>query len=363
MSMNSSIRALLDIGMTFFPERALNSMPNVVASLQSTVEQFLTHKLSYEGAVQIVEQLVGTSQPIERLKVILDTSLEPIPVPQELLDRSGRIVRHKTRSWSTYEDQRLLGGIYKYGIENWTAISKFVGNGRTRSQCSQRWYRGLDPTICKDQWLKEEEDKLIELVSVRGDRSWTQIASKMGNRSDVQCRYKYKQLQKERARNGQILQPGDKRLDGIGESYERPAIRRLKSHQAVFPSVAASARPAFSWGAGQNGFRQLPILPGYSQPSIQHVMTGLPTQTVCLSSSVPLVYERMGQSNYAAFRPIGGPSEIGEHGELPHFRVPTQSQSFQGGDPRRSETESQRSALPTPAVSAPAFDPRLYSVY
>ena len=99
----------------------------------------------------------------------------------------------------------------KHGIENWTSISRFVGNGRTRSQCSQRWMRGLDPKISKTQWSQQEEELLIHLISVHGNKAWTTISSQMRNRSDVQCRYKYKQLLKEkRIRPGAIpaLSPG-----------------------------------------------------------------------------------------------------------------------------------------------------------
>jgi hypothetical protein len=44
-----------------------------------------------------------------------------------------------------------------------------------------------------------EELYLAQLVHSFGEKSWTQIAAKMGNRSDVQCRYHYKQMQKDRS--------------------------------------------------------------------------------------------------------------------------------------------------------------------
>ena len=104
--------------------------------------------------------------------------------------------RKKTRPWADNEDNRLLMGVFLYGLENWNSISNYVGNGRLRSQCMQRWTRGLDPRISKKQWSKEEEDLLLKLVEEYKDRSWTRIASHFGNRSDVQCRYKYIQLQR-----------------------------------------------------------------------------------------------------------------------------------------------------------------------
>ena len=105
------------------------------------------------------------------------------------------------QKWSTYEDNRLLAAIYRYGIDNWALISKFVGNGRTRAQCAQRWTRCLNPRICKETWEPREDALLIQLVQNFGDHSWTKVAEYMGNRSDVQCRYRYSQITKESSQN------------------------------------------------------------------------------------------------------------------------------------------------------------------
>jgi hypothetical protein len=232
----SSVKALVDIAMTFFPEHAMSAHPDRIPSLQTVIEKFLLGAIPFDLARELVSALVGNAQPLEKLKGIIDTDGDPIPMPDEFLRRNG-VLRHKTRPWSSYEDQRLLAGIYRYGIENWTVISKFVGNARTRSQCSQRWYRGLDPTISKVPWSKEEEDRLVTLIAQFGDRSWTAIASRIGNRSDVQCRYKYRQIQKEKAKEGEFIQPPGypAPLELTHQYYERPAIRRLRGRVPVIP--------------------------------------------------------------------------------------------------------------------------------
>lgn len=105
--------------------------------------------------------------------------------------------RRKTRTWSSYEDQRLIAAVSRFGLDNWSHVATFVGNGRTRAQCAQRWNRGLDPRISRDHWSVEEENKLISLIVSKTGKGWTHIASEMGNRSDVQCRYHYLQMKKE----------------------------------------------------------------------------------------------------------------------------------------------------------------------
>jgi hypothetical protein len=191
----ASIRALRDVGMSFFPHHIFVSRPDLFITLQQTIQNCLANRISLDAARSVLQGLIGTTEPLERLSHILQIGPDPIPVttPVEIRDS----IHRKIRPWSPYEDERLLCGIYRFGIENWTSISKFVGNNRTRSQCSQRWYRGLNPSINKFPWTGEEEDRLVGLVRLMGERSWTQIAAQMGTRTDVQCRYRYKQMQKE----------------------------------------------------------------------------------------------------------------------------------------------------------------------
>jgi hypothetical protein len=191
-----TLQALVDFTLSLFSECAPSFPPAVASAVSHAVECFLQQQMSYKDLTQTVVSLTGIIRPLEHLRVILETSPVPLPDPQ-----SGDLAdaRRPSRTWSRYEDQRLLAGIYKNGIDNWTAISKFVGNGRTRSQCSQRWYRGLNPKIRKDHWSPEEEQRLLALVAEHGEKSWTTIALHLGNRSDVQCRYRYHLLVKGRS--------------------------------------------------------------------------------------------------------------------------------------------------------------------
>jgi hypothetical protein len=191
--MNASVLALRNVAMTYFPSYLITTRPDLVATLRQTIDSFLTHAITFDAARALIQNLIGTTEPLDQLNAIIHCGADPIPNPPSADGKSRRVAR----PWGSYEDQRLLCGIYRFGIENWTAISKFVGNGRSRSQCSQRWYRGLDPIISKNPWTPEEEARLLSCVAAMGDRSWTQIAAQMGNRSDVQCRYRYQHLKRD----------------------------------------------------------------------------------------------------------------------------------------------------------------------
>lgn len=176
-----------------YPKESLTE--NEIKIITEALLKLFNNKINLVQACQIINPIVGTQHPMQRVAGILSIKDEPIPPnPHEYMDN---ISRHRTRPWMLYEDQRLLAAILRYGFENWVMIAEFVGNGRTRSQCSQRWNRGLNPKISKGTWSKEEEEKLMRLVSENGDKSWTKISMEFGNRSDVQCRYRYQQLIKD----------------------------------------------------------------------------------------------------------------------------------------------------------------------
>lgn len=203
---------LIDYIVAQYPESVTQNNATIIGQLKNIITNYVCQNASYEDCSAASQTLTGTTTPIDKLRDILTISPDPIPFQGET-----DTMKKKSRCWSPYEDDRLVAGIFRYGVDNWTSISNFVGNGRTRSQCSQRWQRGLDPRLSKDQWSVAEEALLFQLVQYFGEKSWTQIAMKMGNRSDVQCRYHYKQMQKERARlpfkqaAPNFMQPGNLR--------------------------------------------------------------------------------------------------------------------------------------------------------
>lgn len=134
-------------------------------------------------------------------------------------------IRKRTHSWTADEDQRLCDAVREFGTDNWTIIAQRVGNGRSRAQCSQRWLRGLNPTISKVSWSQEEDNLLIDTVKRFGSKSWGKIAAVLGNRCDVQCRYRYNLLVrtkhvenvKERSKKAKDTNKGRTKLPSIAE--------------------------------------------------------------------------------------------------------------------------------------------------
>lgn len=169
------------------------------ANIRNVLLKYLYKEISPQSAKEALMSIVGNHNKLDTLESIINSQESP---PQ--ISSPSDTEKTKNRPWRTDEDYRLIAAIYRFGKDQWSQIANFVGNGRTKAQCHQRWNRALSPGISKSAWTPEEEAKLLDLVSKNGESSWKLISSKMGNRTDVQCRYMYSKLKKDQTANSPV---------------------------------------------------------------------------------------------------------------------------------------------------------------
>jgi hypothetical protein len=178
----------------FYVEEA--SSPSVsAASIDAATEVLsllISRRCTYSEASNQCQIHINSDRPARQIQSILNIAdgvgSDPPPIPRHLTKRC--------RLWAPGDDVRLLAGLVKYGVGDWKNIAEFVGNGKTGSQCSQRWTRALNPELSKDQWTEEEDGDLWDGVQTHGQHSWARVAKHVRSRSDVQCRYRYDQLKR-----------------------------------------------------------------------------------------------------------------------------------------------------------------------
>lgn len=142
-----------------------------------------------EAKESIIAQC-GNAKIIDKLEYILSIDISPKELSATVYHINKKA---KNTLWTDIEDTKLVASVLRYGIEDWNIISSLV-SGKTPSQCYQRWSKSLDPRISRSAWNQEEDEKLINCVKIFGEKSWQKISSIMGNRSDSQCRFRYKQI-------------------------------------------------------------------------------------------------------------------------------------------------------------------------
>lgn len=92
--------------------------------------------------------------------------------------------------WTQEEDDVLREAVLSHGGKNWKKISESL-SGRTDVQCLHRWQKVLRPGLIKGPWTKEEDEKVIDLVSRYGVKSWSFIARQLQGRLGKQCRERW----------------------------------------------------------------------------------------------------------------------------------------------------------------------------
>ena len=230
--------------------------------LKKMISIIVSNPAMFDEIAPQIRQTFPCDSALDFLKSVLSTEMKAPPSPPEEHDGEEN-TRKKTRSWTTNEDYRLIMGVHLYGENNWSEVSEFVGGGRTRSQCSQRWCRVIDPKISKEHWTADEEKKLLQLVQKYGDKSWIKVAQEMNGRSDVQCRYKYKKLSSQH----------DNSSDSFGQTpslaHYKQESRKHKSPKAIRQSVNEPIpQNIYNENLLQNSFNQLfaPMQPVVGPP-------------------------------------------------------------------------------------------------
>uniref|UniRef100_A0A7N0ULI7 Uncharacterized protein n=1 Tax=Kalanchoe fedtschenkoi TaxID=63787 RepID=A0A7N0ULI7_KALFE len=89
----------------------------------------------------------------------------------------------KKGPWTSDEDYKLSHYIEEHGPGNWRTLPKLAGLERCGKSCRLRWTNYLRPDIKRGRFSFEEEETIIRLHSVLGNK-WSAIAARLPGRTD-----------------------------------------------------------------------------------------------------------------------------------------------------------------------------------
>ncbi|XP_020681728.1 transcription factor MYB80 [Dendrobium catenatum] len=89
----------------------------------------------------------------------------------------------KRGQWTMEEDNKLSSYIAQHGTRNWRLVPKNAGLQRCGKSCRLRWTNYLRPDLKHGEFSETEEQTIVKLHSVVGNR-WSLIAAQLPGRTD-----------------------------------------------------------------------------------------------------------------------------------------------------------------------------------
>ncbi|XP_004305612.1 PREDICTED: transcription repressor MYB6-like [Fragaria vesca subsp. vesca] len=132
-------------------------------------------------------------------------------------------------AWTALEDQILIDYINTHGEGKWRRIPKEAGLKRCGKSCRLRWLNYLRPGIKRGNITQEEEDLIIRLHKLLGNR-WSLIAGRIPGRTDNEIKNYWNTTLGKKVNNGQ---------DDVVENKNEKKKNKTKSLTRVLDSIAA----------------------------------------------------------------------------------------------------------------------------
>ncbi|XP_010529388.1 PREDICTED: transcription factor MYB3-like [Tarenaya hassleriana] len=149
----------------------------------------------------------------------------------------------KKGPWTPEEDQKLVDYIQQHGYGNWRTLPKNAGLQRCGKSCRLRWTNYLRPDIKRGRFSFEEEETIIQLHSILGNK-WSAIAARLPGRTDNEIKnYWNTHIRKKLLRMGIDPVTHSPRLDLLDISSILRSSLYDSSHQMNMASFFMGIQP------------------------------------------------------------------------------------------------------------------------
>ncbi|KAJ4760198.1 MYB family protein [Rhynchospora pubera] len=106
-------------------------------------------------------------------------------------------------TWTKEEDHILASYIKVNGPGKWTQLPTKAGLNRCGKSCRLRWLNYLRPNIKRGNITQEEEDLIVRLHNLLGNR-WSLIAGRLPGRTDNEIKNYWNTFLKKKLRRGRL---------------------------------------------------------------------------------------------------------------------------------------------------------------
>jgi hypothetical protein len=148
---------------------------------------------------------------------------------QQIAGRWGKVLNPNLvkGSWTREEDEAIIEFVSLNGPRNWVKLAELLP-GRIGKQCRERWTNHLSPSVARSTWNNEEDRRLVDLHKQYGNQ-WTIIASFMDGRTDNDVKNRWNSSLKRRIER---IERGEPEFKKRGR---KPKIVRTSTSRCASP--------------------------------------------------------------------------------------------------------------------------------
>ncbi|KAG6761027.1 hypothetical protein POTOM_034217 [Populus tomentosa] len=169
--------------------------------------------------------------------------------------------------WSPEEDDKLMNYMLNNGQGCWSDVARNAGLQRCGKSCRLRWINYLRPDLKRGAFSPQEEEMIIHLHSLLGNR-WSQIAARLPGRTDNEIKNFWNSTIKKRLKNLQSSNASPNTSDSSSEPSKdvMGGLISTMQEQGIFsmnmdPSLSSSSSLATSMKAMILNTMMDPLLP------------------------------------------------------------------------------------------------------
>lgn len=131
----------------------------------------------------------------------------------------------KKGAWTPEEDQKLIAYLHLHGEGGWRTLPEKAGLKRCGKSCRLRWANYLRPDIKRGEFSPEEDDTIIKLHALKGNK-WAAIATSLAGRTDNEIKNYWNTNLKKRLKQKGIDAITHKPINSTGQTGFEPKVNK-----------------------------------------------------------------------------------------------------------------------------------------